>query len=161
FRFRAALPGRPDQAQHLKFREGTYELEAGKIDLSLTVQQPLRLESKVEPDAALKNRPVTQQEPGDEEKLRLVSATFSWLPIKEEQPPAPPAAFEIPSAPPDDVEPSLFRLFMDAGSEDALWVVALLGLSAGLGAIHALTPGHGKTLAAAYLVGERGTTLHA
>ena len=30
-----------------------------------------------------------------------------------------------------------------------------------LGAAHALTPGHGKTLMAAYLVGTRGTSLHA
>ena len=29
------------------------------------------------------------------------------------------------------------------------------------GAAHALTPGHGKTLVAAYLVGERGTFWHA
>jgi ABC-type nickel/cobalt efflux system permease component RcnA len=37
----------------------------------------------------------------------------------------------------------------------------LLLVAAVLGAAHALTPGHGKTLVAAYLVGERGTVLHA
>jgi nickel/cobalt exporter len=37
----------------------------------------------------------------------------------------------------------------------------LLMLAAGFGAVHALTPGHGKTLVAAYLVGERGTVWHA
>src|SRR5262249_27999436 len=31
----------------------------------------------------------------------------------------------------------------------------------GLGAFHALEPGHGKTLVAAYLVGSRGTAWHA
>jgi nickel/cobalt transporter (NicO) family protein len=31
----------------------------------------------------------------------------------------------------------------------------------GLGAIHALSPGHGKTIVAAYLVGARGTAKHA
>src|SRR3712207_1451890 len=31
----------------------------------------------------------------------------------------------------------------------------------GLGALHALGPGHGKTVVAAYLVGSRGTTKHA
>lgn len=30
-----------------------------------------------------------------------------------------------------------------------------------LGALHALTPGHGKTVVAAYLVGSRGTSMHA
>jgi ABC-type nickel/cobalt efflux system permease component RcnA len=34
-------------------------------------------------------------------------------------------------------------------------------LAAAFGAAHALTPGHGKTLVAAYLVGERGTPWHA
>jgi ABC-type nickel/cobalt efflux system permease component RcnA len=42
-------------------------------------------------------------------------------------------------------------------------LVLLLSIAAafGLGAGHALTPGHGKTLMAAYLVGTRGTALHA
>jgi ABC-type nickel/cobalt efflux system permease component RcnA len=42
------------------------------------------------------------------------------------------------------------------------WVVLVALLTAAaLGAAHALTPGHGKTLMAAYLVGTRGTPLHA
>jgi nickel/cobalt exporter len=41
--------------------------------------------------------------------------------------------------------------------------VALLGLlfAAFLGAVHAMSPGHGKTIVAAYLVGSRGTASHA
>lgn len=52
--------------------------------------------------------------------------------------------------------PGIFR-------QDLSPVVVLLSLlaAAGLGAGHALTPGHGKTLMAAYLVGTRGTPLHA
>lgn len=38
--------------------------------------------------------------------------------------------------------------------------LALL-VAAGLGALHALEPGHGKTVVAAYLVGSRGTARHA
>ncbi len=34
-------------------------------------------------------------------------------------------------------------------------------VAAGLGALHALEPGHGKTVVAAYLVGSRGTAWHA
>ena len=34
-------------------------------------------------------------------------------------------------------------------------------LALGLGAVHAISPGHGKTIMAAYLVGTRGTTKHA
>ena len=41
--------------------------------------------------------------------------------------------------------------------------VALIGLLAafGLGALHAMSPGHGKTVVGAYLVGSRGTPKHA
>ncbi|GAB4474423.1 MAG: hypothetical protein Kow00124_14400 [Anaerolineae bacterium] len=41
------------------------------------------------------------------------------------------------------------------------FVLGALGIALLLGAIHALTPGHGKTLVAAYLVGSRGTLWHA
>jgi nickel/cobalt transporter (NicO) family protein len=42
--------------------------------------------------------------------------------------------------------------------------IALIGsllLAIGLGAIHAISPGHGKTVMAAYLVGSRGSARHA
>jgi nickel/cobalt transporter (NicO) family protein len=53
--------------------------------------------------------------------------------------------------------PSIFR------SADLTPLVLLLSVltAAALGAGHALTPGHGKTLMAAYLVGTRGTPVHA
>lgn len=42
------------------------------------------------------------------------------------------------------------------------WLLVVdLGLSALLGGLHALTPGHGKALVAAYLIGNRGTVRHA
>jgi ABC-type nickel/cobalt efflux system permease component RcnA len=40
-------------------------------------------------------------------------------------------------------------------------VLFALVAAAGLGAFHALEPGHGKTVVAAYLVGSRGTAWHA
>jgi nickel/cobalt exporter len=40
-------------------------------------------------------------------------------------------------------------------------MLTLLGLAFVGGALHALEPGHGKTMVAAYLVGERGTAKHA
>lgn len=47
--------------------------------------------------------------------------------------------------------------------DDGSWLVMLLALLAalGFGALHALGPGHGKTVVAAYLVGSRGTPRHA
>ncbi len=47
--------------------------------------------------------------------------------------------------------------------EHLTFLAALLGLliAFGLGAFHALSPGHGKTVVGAYLVGSRGTIKHA
>src|SRR6202050_3014009 len=68
----------------------------------------------------------------------------------------------------------LFALLQSTGNQtDALtrllhqqqitpWMIAAgLGIAFVLGAAHALTPGHGKTIVAAYLVGSRGTLKHA
>ena len=43
------------------------------------------------------------------------------------------------------------------------WGLTLIGMAVafGLGAMHAMSPGHGKTIVAAYLVGSRGTFKHA
>jgi ABC-type nickel/cobalt efflux system permease component RcnA len=40
-------------------------------------------------------------------------------------------------------------------------VLAGMAVAFGLGAVHALSPGHGKTIVAAYLVGSRSTAKHA
>ena len=51
---------------------------------------------------------------------------------------------------------------MVAAREMGLAIVLLAAVVAvGLGALHALEPGHGKTVVAAYLVGSRGTAWHA
>ena len=68
-----------------------------------------------------------------------------------------PASASVPGGVTVGELPSIFR------SSDLSPIVLLVSiLTAGaLGAGHALTPGHGKTLMAAYLVGTRGTPLHA
>lgn len=54
-------------------------------------------------------------------------------------------------------EPRLIDLLFDTRSG----LIVLLLLAGGFGAAHALTPGHGKAMVAAYLVGERGKVRHA
>jgi nickel/cobalt exporter len=51
-------------------------------------------------------------------------------------------------------------LFEDAATGQGVLVLLLLA-AFGWGALHALSPGHGKAMVAAYLVGTRGTTRHA
>jgi nickel/cobalt exporter len=51
-------------------------------------------------------------------------------------------------------------LFEDAASGEGVLLLLLLA-AFGWGALHALSPGHGKAMVAAYLVGTRGTARHA
>jgi nickel/cobalt exporter len=92
------------------------------------------------------------------------NANPAIVPIEQPQPPA------VPSASPASSTPAAAQA---AGSGDFLsrmlgrreigLGLVLIGLAVafGLGAIHALSPGHGKTIVTAYLVGSRGTMGHA
>jgi len=57
---------------------------------------------------------------------------------------------------------SRFTELISTQGKLSFWVLLSAALiAAGLGALHALEPGHGKTVVAAYLVGSRGTARHA
>lgn len=49
------------------------------------------------------------------------------------------------------------RALLVEGNSSPAWLGTALALALFLGALHALTPGHGKTIVAAYLVGRSGT----
>jgi ABC-type nickel/cobalt efflux system permease component RcnA len=63
--------------------------------------------------------------------------------------------------PPVEEVPASSHRLLDLLLDTRQGLGVLLLLAAGFGAVHALTPGHGKTMVAAYLVGERGTAWHA
>jgi ABC-type nickel/cobalt efflux system permease component RcnA len=71
-------------------------------------------------------------------------------------PAAVPGTAAVPGGIPDDVS-----TLIGARDLSPLAIIGTLLLAAGLGAGHALSPGHGKTVMAAYLVGSRGTARHA
>lgn len=86
------------------------------------------------------------------------SATFSW---SVGAPPAGATALKMRDG--RELVPTRDLLAeLIAVRELTPWV-AFLGLfiAAGLGGLHALSPGHGKTVVGAYLVGSRGTAKHA
>ena len=127
------------------------------MDLSLTADGQVRLLRQSAPDEAVKKRAVIAQRPGDYDQLREASATFE-VPAETATATQPPSSVPTPAEPATGAaSPGLLRLLLD--SQHGFWV--LLALAAFFGAAHALTPGHGKTLVAAYLVGEHGTVWHA
>jgi nickel/cobalt exporter len=54
-----------------------------------------------------------------------------------------------------------FANSLAGGDSQGLLILFLLAAAFGWGALHALSPGHGKALVAGYLVGSRGTPRHA
>jgi ABC-type nickel/cobalt efflux system permease component RcnA len=59
------------------------------------------------------------------------------------------------------MRPDYLSHLLQQGSLSPAVLAAGLAVAFALGAIHALSPGHGKTIVAAYLVGTRGTPRHA
>ncbi len=153
----SVLPGKENL---FSFREGNYQEQEGQISLSLAPDAGISVVSKTEPDAAVKNRPARERLPGDEAKLRALEVRFllsqSRQTISDVQPPA---LLTTATAPAERSghDSGLLRYFLEWQGGFALLMLVCVGL----GSVHALTPGHGKTLVAAYLVGERGTIWHA
>jgi nickel/cobalt exporter len=74
------------------------------------------------------------------------------------QAPTPPADYRGPAG--DRAEDGFAGVFQDAAAGDGVLALLLL-VAFGWGALHALSPGHGKAMVAAYLIGARGTARHA
>jgi nickel/cobalt exporter len=102
---------------------------------------------------------------------QMLAAQVGWsAPIRAAvaAPVAPPAqATQTSVTPPGSSAPgSVVRgdfLSQLLGRKDLTWGLILLGIAVAfvLGGTHALSPGHGKTMVAAYLVGAKGTFSHA
>ncbi len=89
-------------------------------------------------------------------------AEVAWLPglAPADAAPPGPTASAAPVAVPGGVGAEIPAIFSFTELTPSVAFLAIVS-AIGLGAWHALTPGHGKTLMAAYLVGTRGTVVHA
>ena len=180
-------------AHRFTFREANYPTDSFSVlSITLAGSPLLTLRDVTAPDEQLRDAHPDQRKPGDEERLRRVSATVLAVPSYERgpvRPPLPPDLGAIRPAPlgrarrhlstlkpPADEAVELLTTPPGGAQEQApapreshlldlldnrQGLVVLLLLAAAFGAAHALTPGHGKTLVAAYLVGRRGTVWHA
>ncbi|MDX1984568.1 MAG: hypothetical protein SFV51_30130 [Bryobacteraceae bacterium] len=91
----------------------------------------------------------------------VMTAAAQEIPKQEAAPPASTAGGPKESAPGTVQKGDYLSQLL--GNQNLSFGMILMGLGAafGLGAMHALSPGHGKTIVAAYLVGSRGTFGHA
>jgi ABC-type nickel/cobalt efflux system permease component RcnA len=184
----SARPADPAHPHDFRFRESNYELEEGRVRLSLMSVKDVTFQNKVQPDLKLQEAPLSELKPGDDAKLRTVAATFvvskapgvkqdaqgrrleyedGGLSIEDRSGSDRSSIVDPPSSKTDSTPllspsspreaSSLLELLLDP--KRGIWVLLLL--AGFFGAVHALAPGHGKTLVAAYLVGEHGTVWHA
>jgi ABC-type nickel/cobalt efflux system permease component RcnA len=147
----------PEPGEHqLAFHDGTYEREQGRLRLSLEEDSAVTVRNRTVPGSLLLARQPTDLGKGDDERLRTIKATFR---VDVNPPPGVKGHnMPEPEAPhPANATHSTLLSLLDAPHGFGV----LLLLATVFGAAHALTPGHGKTLVAAYLVGERGTVWHA
>jgi len=157
FLFSAPWPSPPGSTVRFRLEENNFKDQRGTVDLAFAAQHGGELSNVEQATSELKSKPAVERTSLEEAKLKSLRAEFS--PASDAAPVI--AAADTPAEP----RPSFWHRLRERG------LIALLDLRGGLlvvllgsiifGAVHALQPGHGKTLVAAYLVGERGTTMHA
>jgi ABC-type nickel/cobalt efflux system permease component RcnA len=161
FKLKAAVglnPGKHTlEVEDLNFLDKT-----GRLAMKFDAGPPLTVEKVSEP-------PESRLSAATEAERRTVSATV-FLPGT--LPPGPPKVEPAPAiepAPPAAEPSGFWDLFRKVQSEESLAVLLDTDVGLGLilllaflhGAVHSASPGHGKTMVAAYLIGEQGTPKHA
>ncbi|MDY3553802.1 cytochrome c biogenesis protein CcdA [Gemmata sp. JC717] len=173
FRFVFQAPWRPaggGPENAFTFEDRNFEGETGAVWLVVKPDESaLDVKELVEPED-LRKRDPSQYKPGDAARARRASAVFTvpgLPPLGAETPPTPPAPGSAPApepAPPvveQAPDEGFFTLLFERGPKalfDTNFGLGMLLFTAALfGAFHAFAPGHGKSVAAAFLVGEQGT----
>lgn len=158
--FKGAMPKTGDsEAQDLYYRNDNYTQRVGWKEIIVQAGQGVSLnestvpqldrsdELRSYPDDFL-NSPPNQLE---------ARSTFVLGSVGQSQRVSPTPKLTEPTSKSGDIFASLLA------KESLSLSVILISIMAamGLGALHALSPGHGKTVMAAYLVGTKGTAIHA
>jgi ABC-type nickel/cobalt efflux system permease component RcnA len=186
YRFRAEWKPAPGRPHTFRLHEANDPRDDfSRLELRLGGSPRVTFLEMTAPSDEVIVRSNRERRPGDSDLLRTVSARFvvseegarGWykaaLPPDPELPrsppeqavsaatPAPPAGAEVALAKPVREKAPRSHKLLHLLLDTRQGLVVLLLLAAGFGAVHALTPGHGKTMVAAYLVGEHGTVWHA
>ncbi|HEY6340761.1 MAG TPA: sulfite exporter TauE/SafE family protein [Bryobacteraceae bacterium] len=185
FVYRAELPGA--ERYELSYQDTNFAGRAGWKEIVISVSPEVHVADGVvlrhDRSSMLSNYPTDPLDNPPQDLSARFAFTVIAPPVRTSRtrpmvPPAParakPAPVEpVPSAahgpaqsidlqPNQQTTPRNAFTELMAGKEIGLGVMLIGALvAAGLGALHALEPGHGKTIVAAYLVGSKGTARHA
>jgi len=166
FEYRADWPPGGNK-RAFAFEDATFEGKPGVLALTLDraeIDSGVSLDDVLEPDPKWREKPAIDLTVEEASRLRKSSAAVTLPRAIAGAAISPPAASPVVTVS-ETERPSLFADLWQRGLPalfDHDLGVGMLLLAAFLfGSAHAFTPGHGKTLVAAYLVGERGTIGHA
>jgi nickel/cobalt exporter len=154
-RVEAAFAGRIESSGLLAFADANHEDRVGWHEVTAAGADGVSLEgSSVPAMSATDGLRAYPQDPL-QSPLDVREATFAFAPG-----PSAPAATsdELSSAERPAIASGGYADLVDRAGGPTIFALAL---AFGFGALHALGPGHGKTLMAAYLVGAGGRTRHA
>lgn len=150
------------------FEDHNFENDVGAVALKLPEDEVheekrvIKLTELIEPED-LRRKDPSQYKPGDADRARQLSAVFTApslppLAASREDAPAKPQAVEVVEDQPEEgFSSALLARGPKALFDTNYGTGMLLLLAAVFGAFHAFAPGHGKSVAAAFLVGEQGT----
>lgn len=164
FTLRAAWQTGPRE-RVLVVNDETFPDKPGVINLTIDRKGNSQVELREvdDPPERLRTKPLSQM---TEEEAALVRRATAIVVLphaiesaEAESTAAPVVHVDIPQAP--NLFTDLARRGLPALFDSKFGIGVLLLAAFLFGAAHAFTPGHGKTLVAAYLIGERGTVKHA
>ena len=138
--------------------DGPWPNDRGKLRMEVTASTTLQIVAIDEPDESLLALPAEKLTDKQYAALHDLSARFRLYVIDSD---GDTSTNDKTGDAPADESPNRAKTLVDLLLNSQQGFLVLCVLAFGLGAVHALTPGHGKTLVAAYLVGERGTMWHA
>lgn len=170
----------PAQGGRFEYEDRNYPTKAGWREIVIKPEPGAEV-SRASNDDVDRTRELTSYPRDTGNAPRDVRAVFEWKvsnePVITRMKPVisavPQPDLPLPAGPPVTPDAKNAQPQPSGKSNDALsrllrtdklsWPVlaTLIGLAFWFGALHALEPGHGKTMVAAYLVGARGTPKHA
>jgi len=137
------------------FANGAYADRIGWREIIVVAGAEMTIVDASVPAQTLSDELRAYPDAGLDDPIDVREATFRARPGDGGGSTAPPSA-----APSPEEDDPLASLLTDARASGGAALLAIL-VSLGLGAAHAASPGHGKTLVAAYLIGSRGSIAQA
>jgi nickel/cobalt exporter len=144
----------------LDYRDGNYAGRIGWKEIVVRARRGARISSSSAPAASRSDELRAYPEDLLQSPLDVASATAIVEPGAGRGAPPALASGTAPRAP-ERAGESGFAGLLGRGDLGVLAVLASLAAAFAWGAAHALSPGHGKAIVTAYLVGQRGTPRHA